>query len=65
MDNYEMEYLMRKVTKYIEERTLNNFLNDVVKNNRHCNHCYFNHSGTCFLAYKCIKNDFTYYDEGD
>ena len=65
MDNYEMEYLMRKVTNFIEERTLNNYLKEVIKNNRHCNHCSFNHSGICFFASECIKNDFTFYDEGD
>lgn len=65
MDTYEMEYLMRKVTNFIEERTLNNYLKEVVKNNRHCNHCSFNHSGICFFASECIKHDFTFYDEGD
>ena len=58
-----MAYLMRKITNYIEERTLNNYLKEVVKNNSKCMRCFFNHSGICFFASECIKHDFTFYDE--
>ena len=63
MDNYEMDYLMKRITKYIEEKTLNNYLNEVVKNNSNCMDCYYNRSGVCFFAFECIKYNFMWYNE--
>lgn len=40
---------------------LNNFLEEVVKNNTLCKGCELNHNGICFFAYECIKNDFIYF----
>lgn len=40
------------------------FLAEVIKNSRKCSHCIFNHGGQCFFAYECIKNDWSFYNEG-
>lgn len=40
---------------------LNNFLEEVVKNNIFCQNCALNHNGICFFAYECVKNDFIHF----
>lgn len=40
---------------------LSQYLLDVVKNSSHCANCQCNHGdGVCFLAYECVRLDFTY-----
>lgn len=44
---------------------LNKYLAEVIQNSHKCAHCIYNHDGICFFAYECIKNDWSFYDEGD
>lgn len=49
--------------KMTEIEKLDNYLNIVCKNSSKCASCAFCHDGICFLAYKCIANDFNFFKE--
>jgi len=49
----------------IELQTLNDFLIEIVEHSHYCAHCIYNHSGKCFFAYNCIKNNFIQFNEGE
>ena len=44
---------------------LNKYLQEIVSTAHHCAHCKYNHDGTCYFAYICIKQEFSEYDEDD
>lgn len=46
-------------------KLLNDYLASIVNTSSHCAHCIFNHNGICFLAYECIKNEYSMYTEED
>ena len=49
-----------------ENKIINNYLLEVVKNSYKCQHCSMYHNNNiCFFAYDCIKKDFYYYKEED
>ena len=48
-----------------QEKALNDYLVECVKNNYHCQHCAKNHNGVCFFAFQCFANDMMHFDDGD
>lgn len=44
-------------------KLLNDYLASIVNTSSHCAHCICNHNGICFLAYACIKNEYSMYTE--
>ena len=45
------------------ERQLDKLLREIVKNNSKCQHCAFHHpeilgEGGCYIAFKCVQQDF-------
>ena len=48
-----------------QEKAINDYLAECIKNNYHCQHCAKNHNGICFFAFQCFANDMMHFDEGD
>jgi hypothetical protein len=44
---------------------LNEFLQEVIKNNTYCKTCELNHNGNCFFASECVANDFIHYIDNE
>lgn len=52
------------------ERQLDKLLREIVKNHSKCQQCAFHHpevlgEGGCFLAFKCVQQDFKGFKERD
>lgn len=47
----------------IQEKAINDYLMECVKNNYHCQHCTKNHNGICFFAFQCFANDMMHFDD--
>ena len=45
-----------------QEKIINDYLMECIKNNYHCQHCAKNHDGICFFAAECFANDMMYFD---
>ena len=48
-----------------QEKAINDYLVECVKNNYHCQHCAKNHGNVCFFASECFIDNMKYYDDGD
>ena len=48
-----------------QEKAINDYLVECVKNNYHCQHCVKNHDGICFFAFQCFADDMKHFDYGD
>ena len=48
-----------------QEKAINNYLTECIKNNHHCQHCAKNDNGVCFFALQCFMNDMKHFDDGD
>jgi len=48
-----------------QEKAINGYLMECIKNNYYCQHCVKNHGGICFFAFKCFANDMMYFDDED
>lgn len=48
-----------------QEKAINDYLAECIKNNYHCQHCAKNDNGICFFAFQCFANDMMHFDDGD
>lgn len=48
-----------------QEKAINDYLAECIKNNHRCQHCAKNHNGFCFFAFQCFANDMMHFDDGD
>jgi hypothetical protein len=53
-----------------KEIIINDFIKEIIKTNRKCNHCENCHNPNtddtfCFFAYECLTRDFDFFNEGD
>lgn len=48
-----------------QEKAINDYLAECIKNNYHCEHCMKNDNGICFFAFQCFANDMMHFDSGD
>lgn len=48
-----------------QEKAINDYLVECIKNNYHCQHCAKNHGGICFFASECFIDNMKYYDDDD
>lgn len=48
-----------------QEKAINDYLAECIKNNYHCQHCAKNDNGICFFAFQCFANDMMYFDDED
>lgn len=59
-----MLYSQKEVDTLLEEQ-VNKLLKEIVNNNSKCKSCNFYHpemdSGTCFIAFACLQQDFKGY----
>lgn len=55
---------MMNYTK-VQEKAINDYLAECIKNNYHCQHCAKNDNGICFFAFQCFANDMMHFDNGD
>ena len=46
-----------------QEKAINDYLAECIKNNHHCQHCAKNHYGICFFASECFIDNMKYYDD--
>ena len=48
-----------------QEKAINDYLAECIKNNYHCQHCAKNDNGICFFAFPCFANDMMHFDDGE
>ena len=48
-----------------QEKIINDYLTECVKNNSRCQHCYNNHDNICFFAFKCFCSDGMFFNDFD
>ncbi len=46
-----------------QEKAIDGYLMECIKNNCYCQHCVKNHNGVCFFAFQCFANDMIYFDD--
>lgn len=58
------EFLHAQIQKARIE-AIENFVQSIITCSSRCACCKYNHSGTCWFSYRCIKNDFINWEEED
>lgn len=48
-----------------QEKAINDYLMECIKNNYPCQHCAKNHNGICFFASECFIDNMRFYDGED